>query len=63
MFVYEDGIEKIVDIDDYLKTLKDYHKVPTMINAATVESYIPDQNEADEINFKKIDPIKKFQFD
>ena len=58
VFVYEDGIEKIVEIDEYLKSLQkqDKEKVEMDINIPLTDS--EDEDELD----KQKDPARKFQF-
>ena len=52
VFVFEDGIDKIVDIDEYLENLKTSAKI----------KIITDIDEDFEYDDKKRDPTRKFQF-
>ena len=63
VFVYEDGIEKIVDIDEYLENLKNDPKVPAQISNSKIKADYQELDELEEIDCIKNDPIKKFQFD
>ena len=63
IFVYQDGIEKIVDIDEYLAKLKSDPKLPTRSLNSQNENENPDPAEQEEIDCLKNDPTRKFQFD
>ena len=60
IFVYEDGIEKIVDIDEYLQNLE---KTAQGGNNTSGKENECINYEDDEEEDKKKDPARKFQFD
>ena len=62
IFVYQDGIEKIVDIDEYLTKMKSNPKLLTSSIISQIENENPDPEEQEEIDCLKNDPTRKFQF-
>ena len=61
VFVYDDGIEKIVDIDEYIRNLEKIDKTTDKTREIDKETEDPDQLK--EIDSIKNDPIRKYQFD
>ena len=59
VFVYDDGIEKIVDIEEYIENLPNVDKTSDKSSAMDEE----DEDHLQEIDSIKNDPIRKFQFD
>ena len=63
VFVYEDGIEKIVDIDEYLANLKDDQIVSFVIKKPMETLEVQDTEEVEDIECMQKDPTRKFQFE
>ena len=63
VFVYEDGIEKIVDIDEYLEKLKVNPECKDKSKNIQIDIDKPDPSEIDEIDCIQNDPTRKFQFE
>ena len=63
VFVYEDGIDKIVDIDEYLEKLAENPKCSSISVNIPNNANELEQAEVDEMNCMKNDPTRKFQFD
>ena len=63
VFVYEDGIEKIVDIDEYLANLKDDQIVSFVIKKPKETLEVQDTEEVEDIECMQKDPTRKFQFE
>ena len=58
IFVYEDGVEKIVDIDEYLKKRSEAENGTNTVCSVEEEEKEEEEEEKD----KKKDPARKFQF-